>query len=190
MEIVVVVRVGHIPGAIRTTRREHSWHKRPRRELARVGCCLSVITRQRFRRRRRTGQPHRRTGYHCGYGRDPRCSHGYRSPSARRRQIAPLRRRYAERTPARYRDFPGICGTEPDTGVCRWLEARNCPVLTNARQSPMTAASLYSVIGRAIPCSSQTRCSLSKVSSMPGPSRLPGVKLAGRCCIPWITPIV
>ena len=55
---------------------------------------------------------------------------------------------------------------------------------------PMTAASLYSVIGRAIPCSSQTRCSFSSVSSIPGPSRLPDVKVAGRCCMPWITPIV
>ena len=28
------------------------------------------------------------------------------------------------------------------------------------------------------------------VSATPGPSRLPGVKIAGRCRIPWITPML
>ncbi len=54
----------------------------------------------------------------------------------------------------------------------------------------ITAASLRSVIGRASSCSSQIRCSLSSVSSRPGPSLGPGVNAAGRCCMPWMTPIV
>ena len=41
-------------------------------------------------------------------------------------------------------------------------------------QSVMRAVSLYSVIGRANPCSSQTRCSLSSVSSSPGSDPLAG----------------
>ena len=41
----------------------------------------------------------------------------------------------------------------------------------------MATGAVYSVMGRAHPCSSQIRCSFSRVSSIPGPSRLPGVKL-------------
>ena len=48
----------------------------------------------------------------------------------------------------------------------------------------MTAASLRSVIGKASSCSSQIRCSFSRVSSRPAPSRLPGVNVAGRFRMP------
>ena len=44
--------------------------------------------------------------------------------------------------------------------------------------------------GRASRCSSQACCKTSRVSSKPGPMRLPGVNVAGRCFIPWMTPIV
>src|SRR6185437_8838963 len=58
------------------------------------------------------------------------------------------------------------------------------------RQSVMTAVFLPSVMGRASCCSSQILCSLSTVSSRPAPSLLPGVKVAGRCRMPWMTPMV
>lgn len=54
----------------------------------------------------------------------------------------------------------------------------------------MTAASLRSVMGRASSCSSQMRWRLASVSSRPGPRRLPGVKVAGRWRMPWMTPMV
>ena len=54
----------------------------------------------------------------------------------------------------------------------------------------ITAACLRSVIGRASSCSSQMRCSFSRVSSRPAPTLRPGVKVAGSLRMPWMTPMV
>ncbi len=64
------------------------------------------------------------------------------------------------------------------------------PIRARTYFQSMTAMSLRSVIGRASSCSTQMRCRFSSVSSSPGPSRLPGVKVAGRCRMPWMTPML
>ena len=55
---------------------------------------------------------------------------------------------------------------------------------------PISASWWRLVIGSASLCWSHARWSTSRVSSSPMPNRGPGVKVAGRCCIPWMTPIV
>ncbi len=72
---------------------------------------------------------------------------------------------------------------EAEAGGTVWVN-----VCQNSQST--TARSLRSVIGRASSCSLQMRCSFSIVSSRPGPSGLLGVKVAGRCRMPWITPMV
>ena len=51
-------------------------------------------------------------------------------------------------------------------------------------------APLRTVTGSASRCSSTAACILAIVSSSPSPIRGPGVKVAGRCFMPWMTPIV
>jgi hypothetical protein len=69
------------------------------------------------------------------------------------------------------------------------FQVRGVTLGGEAAQS-ITAASLRSVIGLASSCWSQTRCSLSSVSSRPAPTLRPGVKVAGSFRMPWMTPMV
>lgn len=57
-------------------------------------------------------------------------------------------------------------------------------------QGHSCAFALRLVTGSARRCSSQARCRVSRVSSSPGPSLGPGVKVAGRLRMPLMTPIV
>src|ERR1700722_6662653 len=52
------------------------------------------------------------------------------------------------------------------------------------------AAPLRSLTGSASPSESTTTCIRATVSSSPSPIRGPGVKVAGRCFMPWMMPIV
>jgi hypothetical protein len=56
--------------------------------------------------------------------------------------------------------------------------------------SVIRAIAFRTVTGSAMRCSSQMTCILAMVSSSPSPILGPGVKAAGRCCMPWMTPIV
>ena len=52
------------------------------------------------------------------------------------------------------------------------------------------AESFSSVMGRASPCSSQICLQLRHGFIDTGTESLPGVNVAGRCRIPWITPML